>query len=138
MPALNPYLNFDGDCRAAMTFYQACLGGELALQPFGAGMPNLPPGAEERVMHARLSGGALLLMASDTMPGMPLQVGSNVWLNVNCESLEEIERLFATLGAGGTPVMPLQDTFWGARFGMLRDRFGVQWMFNFEQGTPPA
>jgi PhnB protein len=101
-------------------------------------MPNLPPGAEQRVMHARLSGGALLLMASDTMPGMPLQVGSNVWLNVNCESLEEIERLFATLGAGGTPVMPLQDTIWGARFGMLRDRFGVQWMFNFEQGTPPA
>jgi PhnB protein len=71
-------------------------------------------------------------MASDTMPGMPLQVGTNVSVSVHCDSVAEIERLFAAMSEGGNAPMPLQDTNWGARFGMFTDRFGIQWMFNFE------
>ena len=62
----------------------------------------------------------------------PFVQGTNVHLNIDCESVEEIDRLFGALSAGGTVTMPLQDTFWGARFGLLNDKFGVQWMFNCE------
>ena len=77
--------------------------------------------------------GSALLMASDTMPGMPFQQGNNFSVNINCESLEEIERFFTALSENGKVTMPLHDAFWGARFGMLTDQFGVNWMFNFEK-----
>ena len=83
-------------------------------------------------MHARLTKGQAVLMASDTTPGMPYQQGNNFSININCESLAEIERLFTAFSEKGKVTVPLQDTFWGARFGMLTDQFGVNWMFNFE------
>lgn len=132
MKATNTYLSFDGNARDAMIFYQKCLGAELAVQTFGdAKMPG-PPGSENRVLHARLTKGPVVLMASDTMPGSKFVLGNNVFINIDCESAAEIEKLFQAFGDGGQVMMPLQDTFWGARFGMLTDRFGVQWMFNFE------
>jgi PhnB protein len=67
------------------------------------------------------------------MPGMPYVQGNNVWININCESEEEIERLFKALGAAGTVLMPLADQFWGAKFGMLKDRYDIHWMFNFDK-----
>jgi PhnB protein len=70
-------------------------------------------------------------MASDTAPGDYKQ-GNNVWLNVQCESVDEIERLFNAVGDGGMVRMPLHDAFWGSRFGMLTDRYGTNWMFNCE------
>ena len=126
------YLNFDGNCRQAMEFYAKCLGAELQLMPFSDAPGNASPQTKDRIMHARLSKGALeLLMASDTQPGMPLHQGNNVSVSVNCESVAEIDTLFAALGEKGNVGMPLQDTFWGARFGMLTDQFGIHWMFNF-------
>lgn len=71
-------------------------------------------------------------MASDTMPGMPLQQGNNFAVSIECDSNEEVDRLFAALGENGKANMPVQDMFWGARFGMLTDQFGIQWMFNFQ------
>ena len=136
MKAITPYLTFDGSCREAMTFYQQCLGGELSLMPFSAQMPDLPPGSEHRTMHAYLKSGPVVVMGSDTMPGTTLTQGDNFSINIDCESLDEIERLFATLGEGGRVTMPLENTFWNARFGMLRDRFGVNWMFNYELSAP--
>lgn len=85
----------------------------------------------DRVMHATLSKGSTLLMASDTMPGVPVQQGNHLAVMVHCESLQEIDGLFAALGREGEVSMALQDTFWGARFGILTDQFGVRWMFNF-------
>ena len=73
-----------------------------------------------------------MLMASDTMPGMPYTQGNNVYVNVDCESVAEIERIFAAMSEGGKVTMPLADQFWGARFGMLVDKFGLHWMFNCE------
>ena len=128
------YLSFDGNCRQAMEFYRTCLGGELYLMPFSDPAADCPiegKEASERILHASLTKEARLLMASDTMPGWTLQRGNNFSVCLQCESLQEIEELFAALGENGNVTMPLQDTFWGARFGTLTDQFGIQWMFNF-------
>jgi PhnB protein len=87
---------------------------------------------KDRIMHARLTKGSIVLMASDSMPGMPFVQGTNFSVSIQCESREEIDRLFAALSEGGQVAMPLDDAFWGARFGMFKDRFGIHWMLNFE------
>jgi len=133
MKGIVTYLNFDGNCREAMQFYGKCLGAELQMTPFSAMPGNPAPEAKDRIMHARLTkGSSELLMASDTQPGMPFQQGSNFSVSVHCESVQEIDALFAALSEKGNVSMPLQDTFWGARFGMLTDQFGIHWMFNFD------
>ena len=132
MKQINVYLTFDGNCREAMTFYAECLGVEVEILPFGD-MPNLPTGAGDRVMHARIAKGGAVLMASDCMPGMPFSQGNNFSVSVDSESAEEVDRLYAALVAGGTATMPPQDQFWGAYFAMLTDKFGVMWMFNFDK-----
>jgi PhnB protein len=132
MKALQVYLNFDGNARDAMSFYRQALGGDLFVQTFKEAGAETPAEAGDRVMHARLHTGPVTLMASDTMPGMPYQLGNNFALSIECESIPEAEKLFAALGEGGKATMPLQDTFWGARFGMLTDKFGIGWMFNCE------
>ena len=102
--------------------------------PFSDAKFDIPKGAEDRIMHARLAKGPTpILMASDTMPGMPFQQGNNFWISLNCESVQEIEKLFTALGDKGKVTMPLQETFWAARFGMLTDQFGIHWLFNFEK-----
>ena len=130
MKAFTPYLNFDGNTREAMTFYQQCTGGELKIQTFKEAWAESPPEAANLVMHAALTKGPAILMASDPMPGMPIVQGNNVWVNIDCETVPEIEQLFAAFSEGGKVVMPLADQFWGARFGMLTDKFGINWMFN--------
>jgi PhnB protein len=124
------YLTFDGNCRDAMTFYGNCLGAELHLVPFSEGPSESVGAGKDRIMHASLTKGTPVLMASDTMPGMPFQPGNNFSVSVNCEGLPEIEKLFTAFSEKGKVTMPLQDTFWGARFGMLTDQFGINWMFN--------
>src|SRR5215469_8868150 len=138
MKATITYLNFDGNCRAAMEFYAKALGAELTIMSF-ADMPGGASGkmeaAKDRIMHARLMKKGLpyaILMASDIMPGMPYQQGTNFSVSVGCDSLDEIKKLFAAMGEGGTITMPLQDQFWGAHFGMLKDKFGIHWMFDYE------
>jgi PhnB protein len=132
MIGINVYLNFNGNCREAMTFYAKCLGGELLLMTF-ADMPGeTPKELKDKIMHAKVSKGSHVLMASDADPRTPLQPGNNFSICIQCESLEEIERLYSALGEKGTLTSPLQDTFWGARFGLLTDQFGIQWMFNFD------
>jgi PhnB protein len=132
MKAFQPYLNFDGNTREAMEFYHKCLGGNLSVQTFDDVKAPGPPGSGNRVMHARLDRGSAVLMASDTMPGQPFNAGNNVHVNVDCESVEEIERAFKAMSEGGNVIMPLADQFWGAKFGMLVDKFGMHWMFNCE------
>lgn len=131
---LTPYLTFPGTCQAAMTFYQTCLGGELMIQPF-AGSPtaeHVGPEAQHGVLHSSLTREGLTLMASDE--GMHKVVkGTMVSLSLNCTSEEEIRQYFARLSEGGTVTMPLQDTFWGATFGMFTDRFGIDWLLNYDK-----
>src|SRR4051812_10098266 len=133
MKETTTYLMFDGNCREAMTFYGNCLKTELTLLPYSEGPCDVPKEAKDRIMHARLTKGtAPVLMASDTPPGRPIQHGNNFSVNIHCDSVQEVDRLFAALGDKGKVTTPLQDMFWGAYFGMLTDQFGVNWMFNFE------
>lgn len=133
MNAITAYLNFNGNCDQAMTFYAKCLGGELFVSRFGdGGAPCAPGTPPEHVMHARLTKGSCAIMASDVPPGMPFHPGTNFSIALACESKQETEELFNALKEGGTVTLPLQDTFWNAYFGMITDRFGVNWMFNHE------
>jgi PhnB protein len=133
MATTTPYLFFDGDCRRAMEFYKSCFGGELHVMGYGdAPGQECPPGAKDRVMHAALMDGAFRLMASD-VPESDLKRGDNVHVCMDCDSLEQIEKVFPAVAQGGKVGQPLHDAFWGARFGMLTDRFGVHWMFVFDK-----
>lgn len=137
MKEIITYLMFDGNAREAMELYQGALGGELHVMTFGESGQGGPEVAH-RVMHAKLASGTWALMGSDTMGGGPMTVGNNFSVALTCESVEEQDRLYSALGEGGKATMPLQDTFWGARFGMLTDRFGVDWMLNFDHPRPAA
>lgn len=132
MKEIVAYLNFDGHTREAMEFYKKRLGGELQLMTFSDAPGDTPPEAKDRILHACLTTPAGTLMASDTMPGQPFQRGNDISISLHCDSLEEIERVFAAMGEGGSVKMPLTDMFWGARFGELSDRFGVSWLFNYQ------
>jgi PhnB protein len=133
MKDFTTYLIFNGNCGEAMTFYKNCLDAELTMFPFSQAPDPMPVGAKDRIMHARLTKGNGTIMASDNMPGMSFMAGNNFSISIDCDTAEEIERLFNALGQDGTVKMPLQKTFYAARFGMLTDQFGVNWMFNLNE-----
>lgn len=141
MREITPYVNFDGNCREAMSFYKECLGGELYLMTFGESGHAPSPEVAGRLIHARLNHGATVLMASDTMPGMGMNDfhrGNDVWLSVACETDQEVDEAFAKLSAGGTTMMAPHDAFWNSRFAMFTDRYGVHWMLNHERAPVGA
>ena len=132
MALIQPYLTFNGNCAEAMNFYKEVFGGELMMQSFGDAPMESTPETKDLIMHARLQNGDLILMASDGMPGQAPVQGSNVTISVQSASKEDQEKYFNKMAEGGKVTMPLQDTFWGANFGMLTDKFGMHWMFNTE------
>jgi PhnB protein len=129
--ALNPYLNFDGNTRQAMEFYQSVLGGSLKVQTFGE-IPGMQaaPGQEDKVVHALLEADGIVIMASDPAPGTSVKFGDNVSLNISGSDLEKLTAVFNGLSAGGKVTMPLAKQFWGDTFGMFTDKFGLNWMVN--------
>ena len=137
MSQLIPYLFFEGNCREAMEFYKQCLGGELILNTVGdtPGAGEMPH-AKDKIIHAALREGnppQSTLMASDWLSENKFVAGTNTSLSVNCTSAEEIRTLFESLSAGGKVTQPLADMFWGATYGSFVDRFGIQWMLNYEK-----
>ncbi len=132
MQAIQPYLFFNGNCREAMEFYAEVLGGKLGMITYGQG-PNPPDEGSHLIMHAKLSGGAVVLLASDPPPNQPMPTSRNFALSIACDSRVEEERLFAALGVGGRVLQPLQRTFWEAYFGMIEDKFGVMWMLSHDE-----
>jgi PhnB protein len=133
MAQLNVYLTFNGNCREAMEFYHSCFGGDLEISLFGE-MPDGSSAADkDRVMHANIRNGEFTLMASDNGSGYPEVItGTSISLSLNCTSEEEIDELFGKVAAGGKVTMPLENTFWGAKFGMFTDKFGMPWMMNYD------
>jgi PhnB protein len=128
------YLNFDGNCREAMTFYGRCLESEPNFTPFSAGPAEVSAMAKDtpdRILHCELALGPAVLMASDTLPGSPFLQGNSFSICLDCESQTEMEKVFGALSENGEITMPLHDAFWGGRFGMLTDQFGISWMFSF-------
>ena len=126
---INPYLIFDGQCREAFTTYATCLGGEVQLMTYAdAPATGGPPQPADHIMHAHLEAHGAVLMGSDG-PGGDVAKES-VWVSLSVDAVEEAERIFHELAQGGQVVMPIGETFWALRFGMLKDRFGVSWMVN--------
>jgi PhnB protein len=130
---LQPYLFFDGRCEEALDFYRKALGAEVTMlmrfkdspEPPKPGM--VPPGSENKIMHSSFRVGNNTVMASDgRCMGQPAFQGFSLSLIVADEA--EVERLFAALGEGGQIQMPLAQTFFAKRFGVVADRFGVSWM----------
>jgi PhnB protein len=140
MRSINPYLNFKGECEAAFNFYKSVFGGEFQQisrykdMPPAAGQPAMEVDGE-LIMHVSLPiSSESVLMGSDVGGEWAKHTvaGNNIQLSVNAESQEDADRIFSGLGAGGQVKMPLEKTFWGAYFGMLTDKFGINWMVNYD------
>ena len=140
MATVNVYLTFDGECEEAFKFYQSVFGGEIphwgrfGEMPPQEGMPPVSDEMKHRIMHVTLPISAeTLLMGSDSMTGMnQITKGNNFSLSLDAKSREEAENLFNKLSEGGNVTMPLADTFWGAYFGMWTDKFGINWLVNYD------
>ncbi|MBS1682934.1 MAG: VOC family protein [Bacteroidetes bacterium] len=131
---LNPYLTFNGQCREAMTFYQQCLGGELTIQkvsesPMAAQMPSE---AGANILHSCLTNGSVVLMGSDMMPSNKIR-GNDFYLCLNFANEVEINECFNKLSDGGKVKMGLHQTFWGATYGELTDKYGYHWSLNYSK-----
>lgn len=141
MAKISTYLNFMGQTEAAFEFYRTVFGTEferpimrMSDAPPWPGMPEMSAAEKAMVMHVALPIlGGHLLMGSDAIASMghSLNAGNNVHLNLEPDSREEADRLFAALSDGGKVTMPMQDMFWGAYYGSFTDKFGVQWMVNY-------
>ncbi|MFL9843849.1 VOC family protein [Flavobacterium rhizosphaerae] len=149
MTALNPYLNFNGNCEEAFTFYKKIFKSEFAnfmrFSDVPAGTPmdgcvEGEPGNDDAnlIMHVALPIGNNVLMGSDVPGHMPAAItGNNITLSLSPESKEEADRLFAELSEGGKVIMPMDTMFWGDYFGMVADKFGINWMINFSTQHQP-
>jgi len=139
MVTINPYLSFNGNAEEAFNFYKSVFGGEFVSIVRFKETPEagkVSKAEEDKIMHIALPiGNGTILMASDVLESMGYKLvnGTNYSLTVSVDSEEEATILFNKLSAGGQVNMPLQKTFWGAFFGMLKDKFGVQWMISHSQ-----
>jgi PhnB protein len=131
---LYPYLSFKGNCEEALDFYKDALDGQI-VQIGRYGESPLPSKEEDKnkIIHARLQFGDALIMASDVMNEDKFSRSGDISLSVECETEEQLDSVFSKMSKGGTVTMPLADQFWGAKFGMLKDKFGIHWMFNCEK-----
>jgi PhnB protein len=131
---LNIYLTFDGNCEEAMNFYSKVFSVPIDfIQHYGEAPMESDEVNKDKVMHASMNIDGVALMASDGMDEHKPAFGNNISISVNCNSEAEVDKGFNGISEGGTITMPLQDTFWGARFGMCTDKFGVHWMFNYDR-----
>lgn len=136
---INPYLNFNGDCAAALKFYEEVLGGKVVFSMTWGEMPGsdqFPAETHKLIMHATLNVCDDVVMCADSPPGQYKEpTGLNVSIHVN--EVPEGERIFNALADGGKVTMPFQKTFWSPGFGMCVDKFGIPWMVNCEgEGQP--
>ena len=137
---LEPYLFFSGNCEEALNFYKGIFGGEITSisrwkdAPADMGMP-----AEhgERVMHANFKSPTMRFMASDSRPTTQYGEG-RISLSLGTSDLAEAQRVWDALSKGANVEMPMEDTFWGAKFGMLTDKYGIDWMINCQTEQRPS
>ena len=133
-----PYLTFEGNAEEALNFYEVVLGGKIQTLMRYSEMPEeeeAPPLSDElknKVLHAALNIGGQLLYLSDAFPGMPVNKGDNIAINIEPESEEELRRIFEELVVEGTVDMPVEYMFWGSLFASLVDKFGIRWNLDFE------
>jgi PhnB protein len=140
MATINPYIHFNGNAEEAFTFYKSVFGGEFAMVMHFKDMPAnpehpIPESAENKIMHIALPiGKTNVLMASDTpeFMGKHNENETRSKISVSAESKEEADELFNGLSAGGQVEMPITDSPWGSYFGMFRDKYGIEWMIDYD------
>jgi len=134
---VDPYLLFNGNCEEAFKFYEKLLGGKIDGMMTHGNSPmakQSPPEWQNKIMHARLVADGQVLMGSDVPPPHYRQP-QGFSISISVKQVAEAERIFQGLAENGKVEMPLQQTFWAVRFGMLIDRFGIPWMVNCEQAA---
>jgi PhnB protein len=142
MKKADPYLNFNGSTEKAFNFYKAVFGGEFTSIQRLKDVPesgNIPEHAKNMIMHIALPlGTGTVLMGTDAPESMGFKVvnGNNVHILLNAESEAEAAKLFGALSKDGKVTMELQKTFWGAFYGSCTDKFGINWMINFDYNQP--
>ena len=128
--AINPYIRFNGNAEEALGHYRDALGGDLQILRF-AGSPAegcAPEGWGQKVLHGALQTNVGLILASDTPTDQASSPADNIEVAVQVEGEADAERIFATLSSGGAVSMPLTETFFSPKFGMLVDKFGIKWI----------
>lgn len=126
-----PYLMFNGTTEAAFNFYKEVFNAEIvAMQRFSESGMEHKPHMADKIMHATLQFEENSLMATDYDEDDQITPGNNVQLSIDIMQVFILEDVYHKLSAGGTVIMPLQDTFWGARFAIIKDKFGITWMLN--------
>ena len=128
---LNPYLSFRDDAREAMEFYQSVFGGTLDMNTFKEFGASQDPSEDDKIMHSRLTAdNGIMFMAADTPAGMLHRPGTTMSMSLTGDNDAELSGYFEKLSEGGTVSQPLAVAPWGDKFGMLTDRFGIDWMVN--------
>lgn len=129
---LNPYIMFYGNTEEAFNFYKDCFRGEITHMGRYRDSPmEASEELKDKILHATLVFDDNVIMASDHIkPETPVE--GNIQLNIDVPAASELEQVFIKMAEGGTITMPLQDMYWGARFGMITDKFGIKWMFSHE------
>jgi len=131
---LIPYLNFEGNAEEVMNTYKKIFNGNIHdVSRFGDTNHSLPHDQKNRIMHARLTFGDNMLMFSDGMPGKPVYHGDGIHLSLALNGEAQAKSVFDQLAEGGTITMPMAKQFWGALFGMVKDKYGIHWMINCDR-----
>jgi PhnB protein len=140
MTTANIYLNFNGNCEAAFNYYKSVFGGEFEYISRFSEIPEsenyqVPDADKDKIMHVSLVVGNTYLMGSDVGSHWAPDFiqGNNFSISINTKNKEEADSLFLHLGEGGQVTMPLENTFWSDYFGMLTDKFGINWMISFNE-----
>ena len=133
MTNITSYLTFNGNCREAMNFYKECLGGELSFQTVGESplSDKMPDQMKNSILHASLTNGEMVIMASDMVSEHGLIRGNAISLMLHCSSEKEIKECYEKLTQAGQKTHPLELTFWGALFGGLTDKYGNHWLLHY-------
>jgi PhnB protein len=135
---LHTYLNYGGNCEQAFRFYEQHLGGKITMMMYHGQQPSpddVPSDRKNAVLHARMNIGETELLGTDVPPDR-FQPMRSAYLSLTVSSIGEAERVYALLAEGGEIFMPMQETFFAFRFGMLRDKFGTSWMILHERPSP--
>ncbi|MFC5993554.1 VOC family protein [Pseudonocardia hispaniensis] len=136
---LNPYLSFTDNARQAMQFYRTVFGGTLDQHTFKEFGGSPDPSDDNKIMHSTLEAdNGIVFMAADTPAGMQHSPGSTISMSLSGDDDAELSGYFERLSDGGTVTVPLDVAPWGDKFGMVTDRFGINWMVNIAGGSPQA
>jgi len=134
MLGIKPYIAFKGNCAEAIDFYKDKLGGEVLFTQTYGESPMKGKGPDDAIMHTSIKIGDSVIMACDNVfEENPTIVGNNISLAIGGKDVAQAEKAFEAMSEGATVIMPMQETFWAQRFGMLTDKFGINWMFNVDK-----